>query len=120
MALAKAKLEEAKAKTTDEQEAKKTSKQETVEIGVAHENKATTKLTHREVDIRDNNGNVIGRAEEGSPEYVKLEMRRIDKNAEIEKAKARNSRPIIIENPNNNRNNQSGSQDSLSGSGGNR
>jgi hypothetical protein len=86
-------------------------------IGAAHKNESTTKLTHREVDIRDNNGNVIGRAEEGSPEYVKLEMRRIDRNAKIEIERARSSRPIIVENPNNN---QTGSQDSLMGSGGNR
>src|SRR3989344_3498825 len=47
------------------------------EFGVAPKNEAVIKMTHRMVDITDDKGNVIGRAEEGSKDWVKLEKQRI-------------------------------------------
>src|SRR3989344_4009564 len=72
---ARGKLNEARAEDRDEKKSAKPAPKS--EIGVAPKNEAVIKMTHRMVDITDDKGNVIGRAEEGSKDWVKLEKQRI-------------------------------------------
>lgn len=92
LVLAKGKLEEAKAKEMDER-VNKTTSGSINNIGVAPKNKAETRVTHRKIQIKDDAGNVIGEAEEGSKDWANLEKKRIGANKH---------RPVFVVNPPNN------------------
>ena len=68
-------------------------------IGIASKNKAETTVTMEEVDILDANGKKIGSAISGSEAWKKLKERESKDNRAIEKEKAKQNRPIIV-NPN--------------------
>lgn len=106
LALAKAKLEEAKAKDADEKasDAKNTKPakgQDEDHLGVTHQDNSVKKPVEGsiiEVDIKDKNGNTIGKKKliKGSAEW----RRHMENMAKIDAKKARDvakaSRPVVV------------------------
>jgi len=90
------------------------------EVGIAAKDRSVKESAYREEESGKEGERKF--AFEGDRKAYELRLKMEKEKTKQEKVRAQNSRPIIIENPynNNNRNNQSGSQDSLSGSGGNR